>query len=126
MYAFNKKYLGQSVRQGLSKKFNGKDIIWLETATQEELKHVYEVVGNHTHIVIELSPKSQKLTKEIKVASADVVRIDKLLTVKTKVFEKDGGDDKKLLDAKVKAEGELKKAKDLLIKAELALEELSE
>lgn len=50
MYKILKEFKGIRLDHSLSELFNGKSVINLNTASQEELKHVYEVVGNHTHI----------------------------------------------------------------------------
>jgi len=126
MYKFNEKFKGQFVKAYLPKKFKGKDVIFLETATQEELKHVYEEVGNTNHVVISLTPEQKKVTKLLTAAEKDVVRLDKLLKIKAKDLKKSLPVDKEKFQKLFNTtEKELKKAKETVVSIELELEKLS-
>ncbi len=141
MYAFNKKFEGQNVKVFLPKKFNGKSEIFLQTATQEELEHVYEVIGNKTHVIIELPSELKKLNKSKVAAEKEIIRIDKLIAIKSKAIkvienkldkldsEKDGVKIENLNNQAVdllkdleKTEDELKVTKQKLIDIELDLD----
>jgi len=45
MYKVKKEYIGKEVRHFLAKPFEGKNSIFLESASQEELEHLYNEVG---------------------------------------------------------------------------------
>lgn len=88
MYSFNKQFAGQEVTQYLVKPFKGKTMIYLETATQEELEHVFETVGNHKHVLNEISPDIKKATKVFDEAQSNVVRLMKLVQIDSKKLDK--------------------------------------
>ena len=50
MYQIVKEFKEVHIECGLPQPFKGKNVIVLADANQEELKHIYEVVGNRTHV----------------------------------------------------------------------------
>lgn len=55
----------------LPKSFNGKSTIDIITATEEELEHIYEVIGNHKHIEKTGAAKESPYEKQIKLGDAN-------------------------------------------------------